>query len=91
MTSRGPVLPKAPYLTFVHERDRVIPCPFREQMSKVQGNKQILFACYPVPLLARPRATSSAQANKSAILYYTHRLADFADPGPPGPFLVGLW
>ena len=61
-------MPKAPYLTFVHERDRV-------------------FACYPVPLLARPRATSSAQANKSAILYYTHRLADFADPGSPGPYL----
>ena len=67
MTGR-PVFPKAPYLTFVHERFRV-------------------FACYPVPLLALPRAASSAQANKSAILYYMHRLADFADPGSPGPYL----
>ena len=68
MTGRGPVLPKAPYLAFVHERVR-------------------LFACYPVPLLARPRAESSAQENKSAILYYTHRLAEFADPGSPSPYL----
>ena len=68
----GAVLPKAPYLTFTHERIRV-------------------FACYPVPLLARPRATSSAQASKSAILYHTHRLADFADLGSPEPLLVGLW
>ena len=72
MTGRGPVLPKAPYLTFVHERVRV-------------------FACYPVPFLGRPQATSSAQANKSALLYYVHRLADSADPGSPGPLLVGIW